>query len=54
MPPSEAPRVICQFEDVQSHDLVAEGQATVVPTTALIRLRRWVLRLLGISGADSG
>ena len=46
--------VIDLFEDVQRHELVAEGHAAVVFTTELTRLQRKVLRLLGMPGAYCG
>ena len=49
-----ARRVIDLFEDVQRHELTAEGQTTVVFSTELTRLQRRVLRLLGMPRAYSG
>ena len=49
-----ARRVIDLFEDVQRHELTAEGHAAVVFTTELTRLQRRVLRLLGMPRAYSG
>jgi transposase len=49
-----ARRVIDLFEDVQHHELTAEGQTAVVFATELTRLQRRVLRLLGLPRAYSG
>jgi transposase len=49
-----ARRVIDLFEDVQRHELAAEGHAATVFTTELTRLQRRVLRLLGMPRAYSG
>ena len=49
-----ARRVIDVFEEVQRHELSAEGQAAVSFTTDLTPLRRKVLRLLGMPKAYDG
>jgi transposase len=49
-----ARRVIDLFEDVQRHELTAEGQTAVVFTTELTCLQSRVLRLLGMPRAYSG
>jgi transposase len=49
-----ARRVIDVFEEVQRHELSAEGQPAVSFTTDLTRLQRKVLRLLGMSKAYDG
>jgi transposase len=46
-----ARRVIDLFEDVQRHELKAQGQPPVVFTTELTRLQRKTLRLLGMPTA---
>jgi len=49
-----ARRVIDLFEDVQRHELTEGRRAAVVFTTALTRLQRKILRLLGMPKAYSG
>ncbi len=49
-----ARRVIDVFEEVQRHELSAEGQAAVSFTTDLTPLQRKVLRLLGMPKAYDG
>jgi transposase len=49
-----ARRVIDLFEDVQRHELAAEGRTAVVFLTDLTSLQRKILRLLGMPKAYSG
>jgi transposase len=49
-----ARRLIDVFEEVQRHELSAEGQAVVSFTTELTPLQRKILRLLGLSKAYDG